>query len=204
MASSVHPCIGQVCGQVVSGSHSSPGSVVPLPHWEVQSRSFTAVQPAGQHSSPSMHDDCVPAGTHTAAQVPSLFSRCFSHFSCAQLCGQLPAGSQISPASSRPLPQPPQSMSVAAEQEEGQHRSETLGLQACRAHSSLTEPSGPPAPGESPAAPSPEPASPASTRPMSTGGLTGLLLQPIATASSSTALIRADGGTGVRSRMEVP
>ena len=129
-ASSVQPCIGQVCGQVVSGSHSSPGSSVPLPHWLVQSRSLAAVQPSGQHSSPSTQVDCRPAETQTAAQVPSLFSRCIWHFSCAQLCGQLPAGSQISPASSRPLPQPAQSMSVAAEQDDGQHRSDTPALQA--------------------------------------------------------------------------
>jgi hypothetical protein len=74
--SSVQPCIGQVCGQVVSGSHSSPGSSVPLPHWLVQSRSLAAVQPSGQHSSPSTQVDCWPAETQTAAQVPSLYSRC--------------------------------------------------------------------------------------------------------------------------------
>src|SRR5262249_13677294 len=70
-----------------------------------QSLSLTLLQPEGQQPSPCAQAVCVPSSTHWAVQVADEPLRRFlmQRFQ-GQVDGQLDAGSQVSPASTTPLP----------------------------------------------------------------------------------------------------
>jgi len=99
-------------GHVPGGSHVSPGSTMPLPHEAGQSLSASALHPAGQQPSLFLHatgEDVhltlhvaeLPLRTSLVQALPSLHD-----------VGHEPAGSQVSPESTTPLPQAgPQSTS---------------------------------------------------------------------------------------------
>jgi hypothetical protein len=104
----MQPAGGHEVGQVDSGSQTSPQalSTTPLPQVQLQSVSWAAVQPAGQQASPDVQAVCVPLSMQTTLQVSA--APCISYVShpiCGQLVAQVPGGSQVSPGSSRPLPQ---------------------------------------------------------------------------------------------------
>jgi hypothetical protein len=64
---------GQAVGQLGPSHFSLQAiSVIPLPHWQVQSLSFAIVQPAGQHSSAAVQVVTVVLLTHTALQAAAL------------------------------------------------------------------------------------------------------------------------------------
>jgi hypothetical protein len=125
-------------------SHSSPASTIPLPHLGAQSESFVLSHPAGQQLSPFTHCVWVPAGMQAAWQVPAplrvkRLQPCAGHE-----VGQVDVGSQVSPGSRRPLPQPAQSTSVVALQWSGQQPSAVVPLQAVALHCGEASASGPP------------------------------------------------------------
>ncbi len=126
---------GQEVGQLVSGSHVSwqADSIWPLPQVQLQSLSFAVVQPAGQQPSPDTQIVCAPSSTHFAVQLAAVpVSLRFVQPIGAQEVGQLPGGSQLSPASTTPLPQEAtQSVSSLALQPAGQQPS-PLRQAVCR------------------------------------------------------------------------
>jgi hypothetical protein len=103
-------------GQVEGGSHVSPAlmSTRPSPQ-PAQSESWPGAQPTGQHWS-------IPALEHVLGVCPQTTLHadalpvCVSvvHGSPSLQFGHEPGGSQVSPASMRPLPQPEQSVSIIA------------------------------------------------------------------------------------------
>jgi hypothetical protein len=121
------PMAGHEVGQLVSGSHVSPqvASIWPLPQVQLQSLSVAVVQPDGQQPSPDAQVVCGPSSTHLAVQLAAVpVSLRFVHPIGAQVVGQLPGGSQLSPASTTPLPQEAtQSLSLVALQPGGQQPS---------------------------------------------------------------------------------
>jgi hypothetical protein len=115
----------QAVGHEDGGSHVSPASVSMTPSPQpAQSESLPAVQPIGQHRS-------FPATEH----VLSLCAQTTLHVAALPVCvsvvqslassqtGHDPGGSHVSPASSRPLPQPGQSLSFIAVHPLGQQPS---------------------------------------------------------------------------------
>jgi hypothetical protein len=130
--------------------------MVPSPH-PAQSRSFCAVHPTGQHRSLAALEQvfgvCWQTTLHVAA-VPVCGSSVQSFWSSHT--GHDPGGSHVSPGSTRPLPQPAQSVSVIALHAAGQQPSFTVPLHTAVAHASAsppelstpasTEPSGPTSP----------------------------------------------------------
>ena len=63
----------QLCGQLLGGSHFSPGSTTLFPHCALQSLSLVASQPLGQQPSPSSQA-VIALCRHCAEQVPPLSS----------------------------------------------------------------------------------------------------------------------------------
>jgi hypothetical protein len=124
------PTGGQAVGQFPS--HISPVSTTLFPHRGGQSESLTLVQLAGQQASPFTHAVCMPAATQAAWQVPAPDSERSRQPFAGHVVGQVETGSHVSPDSTRPLPQPAQSTSVAAVHPLGQHESTTATLQAIR------------------------------------------------------------------------
>src|SRR5262249_25952143 len=111
------PMAGHAVGQLERGSQVSPqaASIMPLPHVQLQSLSFAAVQLARRQPSPATQAVCMPSSTQRAVQAaadPSSFLRVQP--SDGQLFGQLDGGSQVSPSSSLPLPQLPVAGSASA------------------------------------------------------------------------------------------
>ncbi len=107
------------------GSQVSAPSIRPLPH-PAQSLSVAAVQFMAQQPSPPTHSlmVCVVQAKLQFAALPiePLIVQAF--VSVQELgAGQELGGSQVSPGSGRPLPQPWQSLSMAAEQPGGQQLS---------------------------------------------------------------------------------
>jgi hypothetical protein len=129
------PMAGQDVGQLVSGSQVSPqlDSTWPLPQVQLQSLSFAVVQPDGQQPSPDAQVVCGPSSTHLAVQSAAVpVSLRFVQPMGAQLVGQLPGGSQLSPASTTPLPhEATQSVSLVALQPGGQQPSPLMQV-VCR------------------------------------------------------------------------
>jgi hypothetical protein len=127
---SVQPTCGQVIGHDESGSHVSPTSTMPLPHWAGQSTSRfegEVLQPGGQQPSlvVPLHGSCVVE--QRALQVFGDPVNVFTSQHCpgAHAVGQLAGGSHVSPAvgSIIPSPQPAQSESFCAVHPSGQHLS---------------------------------------------------------------------------------
>ncbi len=114
----------QLAGQLPS--QVSPASMTPFPQLAEQSESVRALQPAGQHPSPSVQvvmDWC----THERLQLAALpvLESAVQALASLQTAGQLP--SQVSLTSTTPLPQlAEQSESFAREQPAGQHPSPCL------------------------------------------------------------------------------
>ena len=115
----------QLAGQLEGGSHVSPESIVPLPQVVEQSPSDAGVHPAGQQPSP-------PAQALTALLLQATLQFCVLPVSwstvhalpSSQLAGQELGGSQVSPASTTPLPQlAEQSESLTEVQPAGQQPS---------------------------------------------------------------------------------
>jgi hypothetical protein len=131
-----HPLAGQLFGQLVSGSQVSwqAGSSWPLPQVQLQSLSFAVVQPDGQHPSPDAHAVCGPSSTQWAVQSVALpASFCLVQPSGAHVVGHWPGGSQLSPASTTPLPQVAgQSLSLLALQPGGQQPSPPMHVVCSR------------------------------------------------------------------------
>jgi hypothetical protein len=122
----MHAVHGHVVGQLEGGSHFSPASTAPLPHFGTQSLSVLALQAGGQQPSPSVQALMSVSSTQRAWQVPPLTSRRVWHAMGGQLAGQLLFGSQVSwqAASIRLLPQAHwQSVSFALVQPGGQQPS---------------------------------------------------------------------------------
>jgi hypothetical protein len=96
----------QLAGQLAIGSQVSPVSTTPLPQVAEQSESFAAVHVAAQQPSPptqvvmgralhaTLHAWALPVSWSSVQALPS-----------SQLVGHEVAGSQVSPASTMPLPQ---------------------------------------------------------------------------------------------------
>jgi hypothetical protein len=122
-----HPTAGQAVGQVESGSQVSwqAVSIWLLPQVQLQSASFAVVHPVGQQPSPEAQAVWAPSSTQCAVQsaaVPASFR--LVHPMGGQVVGQVPGGSQLSAASSTPLPQAAtQSLSLPALQAGGQQPS---------------------------------------------------------------------------------
>jgi len=135
------PTAGQAVGQLPS--HNSPGSTTLLPQRGGQSESLTLVQAVGQQASPFMHVICMPVATQVAWQVPAPVSARSWQPLARHEVGQVDTGSHVSPDSTRPLPQPAQSTSVAAEQAVGQHESAIAPLQAIAAQGTGASGAGP-------------------------------------------------------------
>ncbi len=115
-------------GQEDGGSHVSPALVSTIPSPQpAQSESFWAVHPIGQQRSLPAFEQvfaaCWQTTLHVAA-LPVCVSVVQSFWSSH--VGQEPGGSQVSPASIRPLPQPPQSASFIAVQLTGQQPSPAM------------------------------------------------------------------------------
>ncbi len=117
-----------VVGQVLCGSHVSPGSSAPLPQLAEQSLSLLALQPGGQQPSPRRHWvivwrvqaevqlSALPVSMSTVQALPSLHAKRFT--------AQVRIGSHVSPLSITPLPQLTlQSLSLLLLQPGGQQRS---------------------------------------------------------------------------------
>ena len=95
----------QLVGQVPGGSQVSPGSMMPLPQTAGQSLSLFRLQPLGQHPSPPEQAE-MGVWVQCTLQVlglPVIVSVVHGLLSL-QLVGQVPGGSQVSPASTAPLP----------------------------------------------------------------------------------------------------
>jgi hypothetical protein len=123
-------------GHVPGGSHVSPdnGSTTPSPQ-AAQSESFCAVHPAGQQRSLPAFEQVLPTFWHWTLQVAALpvwVSVVQSFWSSH--AGHDPGGSQVSPASRRPLPHPAQSESVSAVHPLGQQPSRTVLLHEAALH----------------------------------------------------------------------
>jgi hypothetical protein len=129
------PIAGQAAGQLESGSQVSwqAASICPLPQVQLQSASVAVVQPDGQQPSPEAQTVWAPSSMQCAVQsaaVPVSFR--FVQPMAGQVVGQLPGGSQLSPASSTPLPQAAtQSLSLVALQPGGQQPSPLMHV-VCR------------------------------------------------------------------------
>ena len=120
----------QLVGQVPGGSQVSPGSTTELPQLDEQSPSLTASHPAGQQPSPpaQLTMETFEQATLQFAALPVMVST-VQLFPSSQLTGQLPGGSQVSPASTTELPQLAlQSSSVVWSQPAGQHPSPSAQL----------------------------------------------------------------------------
>jgi hypothetical protein len=115
----------QVAGHVVAGSQVSPASRTPLPQLAEQSVSAVASQPTGQQPSPGAHA-LMAVWLHATLQLaalPVIWSWVHA-LPSSQLAGHVVAGSQVSPASTTPLPQlAEQSESSAALHAAGQQPS---------------------------------------------------------------------------------
>ncbi len=100
-----------------------------------QSESFCAVHPAGQQRSLPPFEQVLAACWQTTLQVEAL-PVCVSVVQSfwSSHVGHEPGGSQVSPASSSPLPQPEQSASVSAAHPFGQQPSFTVPLQVALSH----------------------------------------------------------------------
>jgi hypothetical protein len=113
-----------VVGQLLSGSHVSPGSTISLPHTPLQSVSLVALQPEAQHPSPATQAAIV-VNEHRASHVPAEPSS----VSVVQLTPSLhvvghEAPSHTSPDSTTSLPHTgAQSPSFVALAPDGQQRS---------------------------------------------------------------------------------
>jgi hypothetical protein len=122
--------MGQLMGQVESGSHCSPVSTRSLPQTAPQSTSmFAAVwlQPPGQQLSEVRPEQATGVTLQRALHRSGLpvYRRTSGQSLDGQLSGsgQVPGGSQVSPelASTTPSPHAAQSLSVSAVQPIGQH-----------------------------------------------------------------------------------
>jgi hypothetical protein len=112
-------------GDAGATSHVSPPSRTPLPQTAPQSLSLVALHPGAQHPSPlthavmavsrhvTLHAPLDPERTSVVHALPS------SQVTLAQV-GDPGATSQVSPASTRPLPQPGQSTSLVGPHPVGQ------------------------------------------------------------------------------------
>jgi hypothetical protein len=124
-AATVHGSLTVHVGHEPGGSQVSPASTIPLPQ-PAQSLSLPGVQLPGQQPSPLVQALMVigaQAKLHVAA-LPVVLSRVQALVSTHVAgSGHELGGSQVSPASSLPLPQPTQSLSVAAVQPPGQQPS---------------------------------------------------------------------------------
>jgi hypothetical protein len=96
----------QLVGQVAMGSQVSPASTTPLPQLAEQSESSAVLHVAGQQPSPGEHV-LMAVLLHTtlhASALPATWSW-VQALPSSQLVGHEVAGSQVSPASTMPLPQ---------------------------------------------------------------------------------------------------
>ncbi len=115
----------QVVGQVPGGSQVSPYSMALLPQLTEQSSSMVLSQPGGQQPSPESHSvmGACPQEELQLAGLPMRVSLVQATPS-SQAAMQLEGGSQVSPCSTRPLPQLiEQSLSLALLQLGGQQPS---------------------------------------------------------------------------------
>jgi hypothetical protein len=118
----------QLAGQLEGGSHVSPLSTWPLPQVAEQSPSEVLLHPGGQHPS-LLLQAVVGAWLQAALQLAALpvSTSTVQAFPSSQVVGQLEDGSQVSPASTLPLPQlAEQSPSVVLSQPAGQQPSPLL------------------------------------------------------------------------------
>jgi hypothetical protein len=115
----------QLVGHEAIGSQVSPASTTSLPQLAEQSVSAAASQPGGQQPSPGEHAVMAVLlhATLQLAALPVIWSW-VQALPSSQLAGHVVAGSQVSPASTMPLPQlAEQSESVAAAHVAGQQPS---------------------------------------------------------------------------------
>jgi hypothetical protein len=120
----VQPWLGHDEGHVPDGSHCSPDSITPFPHFGTQSESLVALQFDGQQPSLDTHAVCCLSLTHSAVQMPALTSFRNWQPTAGHTAGQVESGSQVSIPSLTPLSHLTlQSRSFVVSQPEGQQPS---------------------------------------------------------------------------------
>ena len=131
MESMVQACpSSQSVGQDPGGSQVSPTSTLPSPQVVEQSLSLLTSQAAGQQPSSLAHETMtvLEQAALQVAALPVMASRVHT-FESSQSVGQVDGGSQVSPASTTPLPhEAEQSISEAVSQPVGQHPSPSAQL----------------------------------------------------------------------------
>jgi hypothetical protein len=135
----MHSAVGHVAGQPAPSQVSpSEVSTLPLPQ-PAQSLSVAGPQPVGQNVSLATQprDDSTHANVHFVASPVSLRTVLTSLTHADFFCWHDVSGSQVSPASTLPLPQPTQSVSVVGPQAVGQNPSPSTQLRAVTAHENV-------------------------------------------------------------------